>query len=209
MPINKEDIEKLLSGHEDVMAALARDRPRRAAQLLCENFEWLLSRGEIWESIEVSLDEINEKTRQENLEAQLLTNIVRFLEDEKLIFIRLDIDDSRVAPILDDAYRAVRMSAGDLDAGFGRDQIENLYRRLETAAKAICDEKRGKWGQFVRRIVCWKGAAVLGGAALAGANILALPADAGAVSSISVKVGLIIIRNNTGDIIDIAALPEA
>jgi hypothetical protein len=198
--ITRDEVERLVGAYENVNTALERKAPRRGAKILCEEFRFLVhGNGSFWEDVRDLT-----KTREENLKYQreMLNNIRKLVDIEERVFTELGIDESRSGPILGRVYEGFRMvEAGNYPSV---DALKTLKERLDTATSLVCKGSKGFMSQAASWLLSWKGASVLAGAAVAGANvIIAVHGELGVVSHHSVTAGVAIMNRDVGGIIDI------
>ena|ERR1700722_1242679 len=201
--ISPEDVDRLVSAHENVTGALEKKAPRRGAKILCQEFKWLLeAKGTFWADVKSATETLNQYREKER---EILSNIASLLEGEEQIFAELGIDPSRTGPILANAYGALKLAQVAED-DLTIDALDMLRERLGKATELICRESRGRFRRGVDWVFSWKGATVLSGAAVVGGNvaITAIPPHAhGALSLVSVKSGIKVMRGEVEDILDL------
>jgi hypothetical protein len=134
-------------------------------------------------------------------ESQVFGNLTALVEDEVSIFARLKIKPQRTREVISDVFNSL-ISMQD---GPSSDNLKVLKGRLELATKLVCKESKGPFRRGVDWVLSWKGATVLGGAALVGANILVFTQapNHGPVSWKSVKAGLKVMRGELDGLIEL------
>jgi len=199
--ISAEDVEHLVIAYEEANRALERKAPRKAAKILCEEFNWLIKgHGSFFADVRDATLTLEQHQKQEE---QVFKNIVSILDKEQQIFAELGIDSARTGPIVGDVYGALKLNE-DLGKGPTSGSLKVLQESLAKATELICRETKGP----IRRGFDWvfsrKGATVLAGAAVVGGNIAIMVAPHHApVSWVSVKAGLKVM---SGDIVGILEL---
>src|SRR5579863_7583774 len=191
--ITPEDVERLLKAHENVSGALEKREPRGAARILCDEFNWLLKeRGTFWADVKDATETLAQYREKEK---RILSELASLVEQGEQIFAELGIDPSRTGPIIGNVYGALNLAQG-LEGGPSHDSLKVLQERLAIATNLICKERKGSIRRGVDWVLSWKGATVLAGAVIVGANIaVTIPAPHhGAVSWVSVRAGLKVMR---------------
>jgi hypothetical protein len=198
MPTPSE-VERLVAAYERVSATLEKKAPRRGAKILCEEFGLLINANRsFWEGVHDTTQALEERR---SYDKEFLNNVRLLIDMEAQVFASLGIDESRSGPILSAVYGGLRLSEmGDDPVP---DALAAVRRSLEDATKLVCKESTGLLGQATSWVLSWRGARVLAGAAVVGANIAVAHFDLGAVSHISVKVGAVIMKGDLGGIIDL------
>jgi hypothetical protein len=199
--ISAQDVEHLVIAYEEANRALERKAPRKAAKILCEEFNWLIKgHGSFFADVRDATLKLEEHQKQEE---KVFRNIVALLDKEQQIFAELGIDPARTGPIVGDVYGALKLNE-DLGKGPTSDGLKVLHESLAKATELICRETKGP----IRRGFDWvfsrKGATVLGGAAVVGGNIaIMVAAHHAPVSWVSVKAGLKVMSGDIAGILEL------
>jgi hypothetical protein len=197
MPITREDVERLVTAHEKVHRALSKSEPRMAAQILCGEFRNLLAMQSFWQGVDSAPALFNPKDKEQA--AMLVRNIPALLDDEAKAFAARGIEDNRANEVLLPVYAAFRLVSAHLDDARTVDALGGLRAQLERATALVCQASQGPIRSALHRLVSWKGARVLAGAAVVAVNVVIAP-NAAALSWTSVSFG---ITTMTGDLEDI------
>lgn len=201
--VEPADVDRLVASYEKVRRMLEAKEPRRAAKVVCQEFTWLLEdKGSFWAEVGKATASLKEHREQEQ---ELLSQITQFLEAEEAIFARLGIDASRSGPILANAYSGLRLVRGeDLDNDPSPETLAVLRERLGKATELVCRESKGPIRQALDWALSWKGATVLAGSAIVGANVaVTVFSQNHAVSWVSVKAGIKVMKGEIEGLIDL------
>ncbi|MFN0140334.1 MAG: hypothetical protein ACKVQW_09640 [Pyrinomonadaceae bacterium] len=205
--IRKEDVERLISANARVQEILAqkpkgifgmlRTSPRKAARVLCDELAWMVhDNAAYWET----LQEAGERLRVYREQApELLNQIGNLVEKEQAVFRRLGINDAQSEAVISQVYSALRITK-EYDEP-SRDALANLKDRLAHAQELICKAARGRLSRVYDKVIGRKGAQVLAGGAVAGANVAILIVDQGVVSWVSLVAGFDIMRGDVKSLI--------
>lgn len=201
--IEPGDVERMVKAHEKVRKMLEAKEPRRAAKIVCEEFKRLLEDKEsFWAEVGDATKTLGEHRKQER---EVLNKIAQFLEDEATIFARLGIDASRSGPIIANAFNGIRLVVGeDLENDPSPDSLSVLRDRLAKATELVCKESKGRIRQALDWAVSWKGATILGGVAIVGANVaVTVFSQNHAVSWVSIKAGVKVMRGEIEGLLEL------
>lgn len=208
--VHRDDIARLVSAYKRVQEALdlGQGNPlnpfkpapgRRAAQTLCQELGWLShENGSYWEGLQEASSRLS---KHRVSESEFFGCIGRLLEQEEAVFKKLGIDETTNSDILGHAYSALRI-VGEYDDP-SRDAIANLHDRLKQVTDLVCQASRGPLRRVSDKLIGYKGALMLAGATVGGANVAIAIIDQGALSWASLKAGYLIMKGEVGDLLDI------
>jgi hypothetical protein len=169
--IRIEDIKQLVRDNEEVRIQLANNQPRAAAQIVCDALNRLANQHSFW----LGLRDLS-ATLQNHAEgvSAVFTNLTDFIDAECAIFDALGLDPAKTEPVVGAVYGDLGVLQHiDLEdiTGVG---FTNLQKHVQEAAKLVCKYRKNVFRRGVDWVVSWKGARILAGAAVTGANGLAL-----------------------------------
>jgi hypothetical protein len=204
------DLRHLVQAQNDIEEALRRHRDREAARIMCNEFKWLLnSNRSIWEPVgefarKLEAETLEQKTERRAAERQLLQTLATFVDKEQTIFEKFRVPPEKSAPVMDRVYSSLNVSSElpDLTPA----ALSQLRTNLAEAQELVCAHATTfmqRFGKGAARVVQSKAARVLAGAAVAGANVLIAVHDGGAVSSLSVKAGGIVMKGDIDGLADL------
>ena len=166
-----EDIQALAAAHEQIRRDLNNKSPRKAAKLVCKELTKLCEdNSTFWESVEEAAAKASD---QRKLREEVLSNIIRFIEDEGAILGALGVEDSQADPILADVYTMVELTRGASDTLIPK-SLKLLREHTRAAAQIICEHSKGRFRRSVDWVFSTKGLKVIGGATIASANTIAI-----------------------------------
>jgi hypothetical protein len=208
--IDADDIKRLVDANAAVRNELANKQPRAAAQIVCDQLNWLSSQGSFWQGLRNLSETIEDHLARVS---EVFTNLTEFIDAECQIFNTLGLDPEKTEPVVGAVYADIgvvqRIELENMtDVGF-----QNLKKHVEEAAKLVCKYRKSVVLRGVDWVVSWKGARILAGAAVAGANGLALlspllvghpltPLE-GAVAAGSITVGSTLIKGDAFGLLDL------
>jgi hypothetical protein len=199
--IERKDVERLADAYAKVQAALEKNNPRKAATILCKEFNWLLDeKGSFWAGVADATEQLNVYRDKER---EILNNVTKLIDEEAAIFARLKIKRSLTEPIIGIVYGRLRLAEG-IGGDLSRDSLGALREQLREAAKLICKQSKGRLRRSLDWVLSWKGATVLAGATIVGANVaVMILAQNHAISLVSVKAGMKVMQGDLAGIIDL------
>lgn len=166
--IANADLRRLVNAHGRVALAMEKNKPREAAKILCEEFRWLgQEKGSFWEQVHAGTGRLSDFQREEN---EVLGNLALLIEQEEAIFAKLGIPVSRSGPIIGNVYGALKWSQAN-NEGPSPESLAHLRTQLHAAEELICRESKSGIRRGVNWVLSYRGATILGGAAVMGANI--------------------------------------
>jgi hypothetical protein len=199
--IKTADVEQLIQANERVRMALLRDPTqlktaqsvaRGAAGILCEELEALVHENSaFWEGLE---DASTRLKKHRDREAEFFGNIRQLIEQEELVFAKLGIDQNRSADVIAQAYAALRIVSEYEDPS--PSSLANLRNRITYAQKLVCEASKGPVRRTLDHYMGFKGARILAGAAVGGANAAVMLLDQGGLSWVSVKAGYHVMKGD-------------
>jgi len=208
--ITVDDIKMLVEAHASVRAELNKNEPRAAAAITCDALNWLVNQGSFWEGLRDLSVPLQENVARV---AAVLKNLTDFIDAECTIFDKLGLDPPVTEPIVCAVYADMGvLQQIDLDnitaTGFA-----NLRQHVREAASLVCGQRKNAFMRGVDWVVSWKGARILAGAGVTGANALALGTTflvahpltpvAASVSTASVTVGSALMKGNAFGLLDL------
>ena len=150
--------------------------------------------------------EQNSKTlqRYRGQETALLPNVQRLIEQEAAICSRLKVDKNTSRDIVALTYDAFALLGTQQQEDPSPAGFRNLRDRLTTATDLICKASRGAIKRTFDKLIGRKGARILAGGAIATANVfIAIYADGGAISWVSLKVAYNVMKGDVEGLIDV------
>jgi hypothetical protein len=171
--ITPEDVQRMVSAHQQVRSALEQKEPRHAAEILCKELSWLSeANGSFFEGLRAATETAEEHRTGAK---KVLENLAQFIDEEGAIFSRLKVDPAQYGPVLGNVYSALILVQ---EADLSPKSMAALQKVLGEAASLVCKHSQGPIGRAVDWVMSWKGTRILGGAAVTGANAAALVAPA-------------------------------
>lgn len=171
--ITPEDVQRMVAAHQQVRLALEQNQARQAAEILCKELSWLSeTNGSFFQGLRSATETAAEHRA---VAKDVLQNLTQFIDEEAAIFSGLKVDPARSRPVLGEVYGAMILVQ---DADLSPKSMERLQEVLGDAASLICKHSQGPMGRAVDWVMSWKGARILAGAAVTGANVAALTAPA-------------------------------
>jgi hypothetical protein len=195
-----KDFTKDLVDTQGEITGHLKHRPRRAAKDLCQEFRALLLRGDFWDQLGKTGQNLQEFRGPAS---EMLGNMKQLVIAEAKILARLGIKPTETGIIMDDIFDALP-DGGAANADITPAGIRNLHRRLSSATDLICEASRGPILRTIDFVTSKKGAATIGALALGGANVwFAITADGGALSHVSMKVAVAAAHGHLSGIIQL------
>ena len=173
---------------------------RKAARILCDELNWLVhERENLWRGLEEASERLSAYRESEN---ELMMNLVRLIEQEAAVFYRLGIKEEDSSSVIGLTYDAIKMARDSEDPS--PESLRNLRDRLRVGNELVCKAAQGPLSKAYDKLIGNKGARILAGGALAGANVaVSVIADSGAVSWVSLKAGYYVMSGKTDELIDL------
>jgi hypothetical protein len=194
--ITHDDIKRLVEANAEIRKQLNEGQARVAAGIACENLDWLTSQGSFWHGLRDWSGTLQDHFARVS---SVMNNLTDFIDAECMIFKELGFDTERTEAVVGTVYAEIGVLR-DIDpeditvAG-----LTSLQKHVTEAAKSVCRQRKSPFMRGVDWVVSWKAARIFAGAAVAGANGLAigtawlaphpLSHQAAAVSTASITIG--------------------
>jgi hypothetical protein len=210
----KSDVERLIEAYNRVHEVLepepvtpwlkkwrlARRPERKAAQILCDELGWFVhERESYWRGLQEASERL---AVHREAEAEMFANLERLIEQEVTVFSRLGFSEEASSGVISQTYDALSIVRDFEDPSV--ESLRNLRDRLRLAQEKVCAAARGPLSRAYDKVIGNKGARILAGGAVGSANVaIALIADGGVLSWVSLKAGYHVMRGNTDELIDL------
>jgi hypothetical protein len=208
--ITHEDIERLVEANAEIRKQLQAGEPRMAAGIACENLDWLTSQGSFWHGLRDWSGTLQDHFVNVS---SVMNNLTDFVDAECMIFKELGFNIEKAEAIVGTVYTEIGVLREIDPEDITVAGLTSLQKHVTEAAKAVCRQRKNPFMRGVDWVVSWKGARILAGAALAGANGLAigtpwliphpLANHAGAVSTASITIGGTLMKGDALGLLDL------